>query len=542
MLDSAPRALALRLPNVASNGQDGRALLQTRTALWARFWSLLIAAFLVVGQLVGMRQRLLLPDEKGDLLLVGQIAALLASVGVWLRTRRGERSERELRFFEAAGTLAPIGLVMYVLFSAPPHFRPETLVLLAYTHATMARAVIIPSTARRTLIIGLIAAIPIVVATHAYYVAAAVPELPPPGLYAVFTCAWSGATLAVSTVASRIIFGLREKVRGVLELGQYRLEEKLGEGGMGVVYRASHLLLRRPTAVKLLQPDRALPNDLLRFEREVQVTSLLTHPNTVAIYDYGRTPDGIFYYAMEFLDGVDLQELVDVQGAQPPAAVVHILEQVCGALDEAHTVKLIHRDIKPANIILCERGKIPGFVKVVDFGLVKSIQPATDEPGLSQIDAILGTPLYLSPESIARPAEVDHRSDLYALGAVAYFLLTGKEVFRGNSVIEVCGHHLHSAPVPPSRHLGTALPSDLEELVLACLEKDPARRPQSAAELADRLRALACRAEWTPEFARRWWQRIREALPAGRPRKRGDRPASPTHTLAIDWQTRTQAR
>ena len=200
---------------------------------------------------------------------------------------------------------------------------------------------------------------------------------------------------------------------------------------MGIVYRAHHALLRRPTAVKLLPAGRAGESNLSRFEREVQLTSSLTHPNTVAIYDYGHTPDGIFYYAMEYLDGMDLEELVELDGAQDPARVVHVLRQVCGALAEAHGVGLVHRDIKPANILLCERGGIPDTAKVVDFGLVKQLSTSGVGPGVSTVNNIMGTPLYLSPEAITSPEKVDARSDLYALGAVAYYLVTGKAVFEG---------------------------------------------------------------------------------------------------------------
>jgi len=204
----------------------------------------------------------------------------------------------------------------------------------------------------------------------------------------------------------------------VRRLGQYTLERKIGAGGMGIVYRASHAMLRRPTAIKLLPPDRAGEASIARFEREVQMTAQLSHPNTVAIYDYGRTPEGVFYYAMEYLDGINLEDLVRTYGAQPAGRVLAILDQVCGALAEAHERGLVHRDIKPANIILTERGGEPDVAKVVDFGLVKPI--VTDDPRLtmSMPGVMTGTPLYLSPESLTSPESGDPRSDLYALGAV----------------------------------------------------------------------------------------------------------------------------
>jgi serine/threonine protein kinase len=308
----------------------------------------------------------------------------------------------------------------------------------------------------------------------------------------------------IATLASFVIYGLREEIRQAHRLGQYTLEEKLGEGGMGTVYRASHAMLRRPTAVKLLPPDKAGEVALQRFEREVQLTASLSHPNTISVFDYGRTPDGIFYYAMEYLDGTNLHDLVKEDGPQPPGRVVHILGQVASALVEAHGVGLIHRDVKPENVILCERGGVPDVAKVVDFGLVKDLEPGADTR-LTQANVVQGTPLYLSPEAISDPDAVDARSDLYSLGAVGYYLLTGTPVFSGRTLVEVCSHHLHTPPDPPSARVDTPIPADLEELILACLEKDPARRPFAAAVLRDALRSLAVAPEWTDKTAREWW-------------------------------------
>jgi CHASE1-domain containing sensor protein len=293
---------------------------------------------------------------------------------------------------------------------------------------------------------------------------------------------------------------LERQVHAVRRLGQYTLVALLGRGGMGTVYRAHHALLRRPTAIKLL--DRADEVSLARFESEAQLTSALTHPNTVVVYDYGRSPDGVFYYAMEYIDGITLQELVDHDGPQPPRRVVHILAQVLGALGEAHRIGLVHRDVKPANIMLCRRGNIDDFVKVLDFGLAKDLS-ADARHDLSRSSIFVGTPLYLAPE-VARREPIDGRTDLYGVGAVAYFLLTGKPVFEGANAVEVCAHHLSSAPEPPSERLGAPLPAGLEALVLRCLAKDAADRPASAEELAAALHALGLE-PWTAEEARRWW-------------------------------------
>ncbi len=237
------------------------------------------------------------------------------------------------------------------------------------------------------------------------------------------------------------------------QLGQYALEDKLGAGGMGTVYKARHAMLRRPTAVKLLDLDKISETALARFEREVQLTSGLSHPNTVAIFDYGRTDDGIFYYAMEYLEGLNLDDLVKKYGPLGEARTLHILRQLCGSLAEAHAAGLVHRDIKPANIFLTRRGGLCDFVKVLDFGLVKA-RDGVDQAGVTSPNALMGTPLYLSPEGVTAPDEVDARADVYAVGAVAYFLLTGTPVFDGATLMEICLKHTNEPPQPPSARLG----------------------------------------------------------------------------------------
>jgi serine/threonine-protein kinase len=288
-----------------------------------------------------------------------------------------------------------------------------------------------------------------------------------------------------------------------VQLGQYTLEAKIGEGGMGTVHRARHAFLRRPTAIKVLRTDRAGATSLARFEREVLQTSRLTHPNTVAIYDYGHTEDGNFYYAMEYLDGLSLEELGAQDGPQPPGRVVRIIRQACGALAEAHKRGIIHRDVKPANLYLCVRGDIPDYVKVLDFGLAKELW--TVQPELSTAGDFLGTPLYMSPESIAQPRDIDERADLYALGAVAYFLLTGSPPFDGDRLVEVCAKTLHLEPEPPSLRLGKPVPKTLEDLVLRCLAKLPEHRPATATELAEALSRCDDVPAWTDADAEKWW-------------------------------------
>src|SRR6185369_11608020 len=216
------------------------------------------------------------------------------------------------------------------------------------------------------------------------------------------------------------------------QIGQYKLEQRLGSGGMGVVYRGQHAMLRRPTAIKMLDVDKVNEGSIQRFEREVQITSQLNNPHTVAIYDFGHTPEGVFYYAMEYLDGIDLQTLVERYGPQPVPRVIHMLLQVCSSLYEAHSLGLVHRDIKPANVMLNRRGGEPDVVKVLDFGLVKALDEAKQS---RQTGGLSGTPLYMSPEAIQTPDLVDARSDLYAVGAIGYFLITGQPVFNATSLV-----------------------------------------------------------------------------------------------------------
>jgi serine/threonine-protein kinase len=371
-----------------------------------------------------------------------------------------------------------------------------------------ARAVIIPSSGKQTLVLSA-AASAVCIATftlHALYRPVSHPDLTRLTVrdIAVTMGMWLGLMIATASIASRIIFGLRREVRAAKRIGQYELLEKIGEGGMGVVYRASHALLRRETAIKLLPRANISPDRLARFEREVQMTARLSHPNTVAIFDYGRTPDGVFYYAMEFLDGIDLDHLVAIEGPLPVARAVHVLRQVLLSLTEAHEMGLVHRDIKPANVILTQRGGESDVAKVVDFGLVKDLRGA-ESAGLTAAGSLTGTPLYLAPEAIRSPDDAGPASDLYAVAALGYYLLTGTHVFGGRSVMEICAHHLHTPPEPPSSRLGKALPASLEQLVLKGLEKEPAKRFTSARAFREAVELCADLPRWTDADARAWW-------------------------------------
>jgi len=310
---------------------------------------------------------------------------------------------------------------------------------------------------------------------------------------------------------------LQAAVLQAKQLGQYTLEAKIGAGGMGTVYRARHAMLRRPTAVKLLDIDKMSDAAVARFEREVQATSVLTHPNTVQIFDYGHTPEGIFYYAMELLEGTNLDELVARTGPLPEARAVYFLKQACGSLAEAHAAGLVHRDVKPANLFVARRGGMADFVKVLDFGLVKAVGGA-DEAHLTAANAVTGTPLYLSPEAVNEPDRLDARADVYALGAVAYYLLTGQPVFNGATVMEICMKHVRDAPQPPSARLGRSVSPALEQLILRCLAKGRADRPGDAGALLRELEKCPVAGHWSADDAAAWWDAYgKNPLPATPP-------------------------
>jgi hypothetical protein len=324
------------------------------------------------------------------------------------------------------------------------------------------------------------------------------------------------------------------------QLGQYTLEEKVGEGGMGVVYRARHALLRRDTAVKLLLPDRANAAAVARFEREVCLTCQLTHPNTIQVYDYGHTPEGIFYYAMEYLRGVNLHDLATRFGPQPESRVIYILVQICDSLAEAHALGLIHRDIKPGNVFLCRRGGVADCVKVLDFGLVREyraepVEPANPEAG----QELEGTPWFMPPEAIQASAPSDPRSDLYSMGALGYFLLSGCFIFEAETIAEIHEKQLSASPLPLCQRTTNPVSREMEELLLCCLAKDMNQRPASALELRALLLALPEATGWTPEARATWWacyERQMVAIPEG---TAVDAP-SPMPSVGIDFTSRME--
>ncbi|MBV9124626.1 MAG: serine/threonine protein kinase [Planctomycetes bacterium] len=315
------------------------------------------------------------------------------------------------------------------------------------------------------------------------------------------------ATAAVIAVfGSHKIRQLQEKAYEAQRIGQYRLKEVLGFGGMGAVYLAEHVLLRRPCAIKLIRPDQAGdPRTLIRFEREVRATATLTHWNTIEIFDYGHTEDGTFYYVMEYLPGKNLEDLVEQHGPMPPERAVHLLRQVCQALREAHGIGLIHRDIKPSNIFASERGQVYDVAKLLDFGLVKTMGLEDASVKLTRDGAFTGSPAFMSPEQALGGDQLDARSDIYNVGAVGYFLLTGQLLFDRPSTLQMLHAHAYE-PLVPVPEFHDKVPTDLQEVILRCLEKEPNRRFPDAGTLEKALAACQSAGRWTAEQAEEWWR------------------------------------
>ena len=310
----------------------------------------------------------------------------------------------------------------------------------------------------------------------------------------------------------------REKTSRDLEeadkMGSYELIRKLGEGGMGEVWKARHILLAHTTAIKLIKAEALLRRAgdsnaelaIRRFEREARATAALKSVNTVDLYDFGTTDDGTCYYVMELLDGMDLGALVKRFGPLPAHRAVHLLRQVCYSLIEAHERGMVHRDIKPANVFVCRMKPHHDVIKVLDFGLVKHKRIKIDETRLTSDGIVIGTPSYMAPELAVGEDEIDGRADLYSLGCVAYWLLTGVDVFEGDTPMKVIVSHVGEAPPRPSARSGIEIPRSLEDITLSCLEKNPNDRPQSARELEDRLADLELNETWNQRAAEQWWK------------------------------------
>lgn len=326
-------------------------------------------------------------------------------------------------------------------------------------------------------------------------------------LFTTYLCA------GLAFVTSRGIFRLGARLEQARSIGSYQLEQLLGSGGMGEVWVAKHRLLARPAAIKLIRPE-SLGGDLSgrsavtrRFEREAKATAALQSYHTISLYDFGVSRDGTFYYVMELLDGMNLDELVKIHGPVSASRAVYLLRQVCHSLDDAHRHGMIHRDIKPANIFLCRLGSDHDFIKVLDFGLVRT--PKALDPDATELTVeglAYGTPGYMAPEIAMGKKDLDGRADLYGVGCVGYWLLTGQRVFVGKTPMAEAIHHVQSKPIPPSHRTRAKIPGTLENLILACLEKDPANRPASAGELGKLLARSLPDGDWDADTAEAWWR------------------------------------
>ena len=502
-----------------SNGLD---FVRERLALVAKTLFLVSFAFylFLLGSMVLMGGAPFLGVVQSPVAM-GHLAASSTMALLWLLASRPGHSRRSLGALDAIGFVAAPGFLSIMTINDEGQILQ---VLLALTVTVMIRAILVPSRPGRTMLLTALAFLPTVIVCIArHHPTELLPGFSPSyqkQYMTLNTVLWSVLGITLATISSRVTYGLRRQVAEANELGQYVLEEKIGGGGMGEVWQARHRLLIRPAAIKLIRPQMSGDAELLlrRFEREARATAALKSPHTVQLYDFGATDDGRLYYVMELLDGVDLDTLVRQYGPLPAERVVHILRQVCSSLQDAHVNGLVHRDIKPANIVVSRAGTTFDFAKVLDFGLVKldTDRKVEDDVKLTSEGSASGTPAFMAPEVVLGVADTDHRVDLYALGCVGYWLLTGKLVFVGKSVVEMMFHHAHTPPSKPSTRSELPIPASLEELVMYCLEKDPARRPASAEAVSTRLAAVSLDSPWTVERAERWWEVHRPVPPGAR--------------------------
>jgi len=378
-------------------------------------------------------------------------------------------------------------------------------------------SIVIPAKPAKALIatVASVSAVPITIALTMKYGGTTI--VLTPGEFVVGLIFPYTLIILMTHVGARAIYRLGTDVAKAREMGSYRLVERLGQGGMGEVWRAKHRMLARAAAIKLVRPEVLEGGGehhdiaLKRFTQEAQATASMRSPNTIELYDFGVSAEGTFYYVMELLDGFDLETLVQKFGPVPAKRAVYLIRQVCHSLAEAHEHGLIHRDIKPANIYMCRYGRDLDFVKVLDFGLVKHRGEREDDVKLTAPDVVGGTPAYISPEQVTGDQPIDGRTDIYSLGCVAYWLLTGHLVFQGPTAMRTMVMHLNEEPVPPSQRTEMEIPAALEQIIMQCLEKDPAHRPQTTEELSMALAACETVPVWDREKAARWWETCQPA-------------------------------
>jgi eukaryotic-like serine/threonine-protein kinase len=484
-LDRTLRAVVAADRLAASEASEAHDLLHRRLTVFYGYFALLGVLAAIAGRL----NRVLDGVDPAVRALIHNVQAAHTAVlcAIFLALRLGVRRTSAVRILDVVATVATAVTAAVALSVVPRALTVDVTAVAFFILFFALRAALVPGKPWLATLVAAACAVPFAVGLANMYRNAQVAD-PREATAAAVRAMIAG--IAGVYLVSKTIYGLRRVVEQAVQLGQYVVHEKIGEGGMGAVYRASHAMLKRPTAIKLIAADRAGGAATARFEREVLAASRLSHPNNVAIYDFGRTRGGVFYYAMELLDGQDLSRLVAREGPQPVARTLHILQQLAAALAEAHDAGLVHRDVKPENVMLCTRGGVRDFVKVLDFGLVKDVAVAgADAAKLTADASIAGTPLYMSPEAIQAPHTVGPATDVYAVGCLAHFLLTGRPPFPGNTLFEVCAAHVHAPPPPPSQ-LASAVPGEIDALVIRCLDKHPQRRP-TARELGEQLAACS---------------------------------------------------
>jgi serine/threonine-protein kinase len=453
--------------------------------------------------------RAVLPDRPRNAIAIGiEIAAIAISALMFLHVRYGTQApERKATlglFYMIANA---VGVALLDTWATSPVLG-ESPTVSWIAVLVLVFSMISPTSPRRMLAASLVAASMDPLGVWAAHLRG---EPVPPPLLTMLHFMPNYLCAIVAVLPARILQRLGRQLRQAQAMGSYRLVERLGQGGMGEVWRARHRLLARTAAIKLVRPEvlgstSDLKLILRRFEREAQATAALSSPHTIQLFDFGVTDEGSFYYVMELLSGRDLETLIREFGPLPADRAVYLLRQVCHSLADAHARGLVHRDIKPANIYVCRMGLEYDFVKVLDFGLVKFNDRGPRAQTLTTMDHTTGTPAYMAPEIILGEADVDRRADVYALGCVAYFLLTGQLVFEGDTSMKVLLQHVQAPPVPPSHRTELPIPRELDELVLACLQKDPERRPQNAEELFHMACDCRTTTAWNQQLARAWWE------------------------------------
>lgn len=486
--------------------EKGRERVRIAALVMAGTWVFVLAMNEGVARIIGYGEHTptIWSPRQTFLTLIG----LVVSLGVaWLIPRLKGRPDLALDIglgFEIVNSL----IVSFIIEYYPRH-DPQAISWVCVTIVLW--PALAPSSPRKTFIAALASATTVPLALGYAYVTR--PDFNP----SLFIWLWLVLPAYVCSflaiVPATVIRGLGKQVSKARSLGSYELEDRIGKGGMGEVYRARHRLLARPAAVKLISPDalessRPDANAVIveRFRREAEAAATLRSPHTIELYDYGVAEDGTFYYVMELLDGVDFHDLVTRHGPLEPERALHLIAQACDSLGEAHRKGMVHRDVKPSNMLACRMGLRVDYVKVLDFGLVKNdLTHADDQMHLTSAGTVSGTPAFIAPESIAGIATVGPPADVYALGCVAYWLLTGQYVFQAANPTMMMMQHLQASPVPPSHRAPNPVPADFEALIMKCLAKDPAERPADAAELSALLGRCRLNKSWSEERAQTWW-------------------------------------